>query len=399
MEFSFLLPTQVIFGEGALQRALPHILSCGRHALFLHGRKKERAQDAIRKLEEAGLVLNSFSLSGEPTLDAVEKLATEAAKCHCDFVVAMGGGSVIDAGKALAAAMTNPRPLPPYLEVVGEGRPLLETPAPFVAIPTTAGTGAEVTRNAVLAVPEARLKVSLRSPLMYPDVAVVDPAHTLDLPPAKTAASGMDALTQLIEAFVSKKASPLTDAICREGLRRAGRSLARVMNDGSDLAARSDMALASLLSGIALANAGLGAAHGLAGPMGGFFDPCVPHGVICARLLPEVMETNLAKSSDPLLMTRYAEIAGYLDANTSPHRHPEAAVHAVRRLLEQTGLPGMATYGFTEKHLPALARAAQQTSSIRGNPVDLGDDDLCSILKASLADPAPDAPIFASEFA
>jgi alcohol dehydrogenase class IV len=386
MEFNFLLPTQIIFGERALERAIPRIRPCGRHALFLHGRNKERASGVMHRLRQEGMALSAFAQIGEPTLEAIEKLAVEALKARCDCVIAMGGGSVIDAGKAVAAALTNPPPLRPYLEVVGEGRPLMETPAPFVAIPTTAGTGAEVTRNAVLAVPSERVKVSLRSPLMYPDLAVVDPSYTVGLPQEISAACGLDALTQLIEAFVSKKATPMTDGLCREGLRRAGRSFERILEAPEDLGAREDMALASLLSGIALANAGLGAVHGLAGPMGGFFNPSVPHGAICARLLPEVMERNLARATDtmPAVCDRFGEIARYLGAEEPT---PESAIRAVRCMLERSSLRGMAHFGFSEKHFPEITTPALRASSMKGNPVDLNTEELMTILQKSLHDP------------
>lgn len=178
-----------------------------------------------------------------------------------------------------------------YAEVIGHGRPLERRSLPLIAIPTTAGTGAEVTRNAVIGSPEHRVKVSLRSPLMLPEVAIVDPELTRDLPPALTASTGLDALTQLIEPLVSCRTNPLTDALCRSGIQRAARSLRRAVEHGEDLVAREDMSLASLFSGLALANAALGAVHGLTGPLGGMFE--ASHGALCASLLPAVMEANV----------------------------------------------------------------------------------------------------------
>ncbi len=230
---------------------------------------------------------------------------------EADLVVGMGGGSVIDAAKAIAALLTNPGDPLDYLEVIGRGLPLANACAPMMAIPTTAGTGAEVTRNAVLASPAHRVKVSLRSASMLPDVAIVDPELTLSMPPAVTAATGLDALTQCLEPFVSHLATPLTDGFCREGLARAARSLRRAYHHGSDVAARRDMALASLCGGLALANAKLGAVHGFAGPIGGMFD--APHGAVCARLLPLVMTANVRaleeRSPNSPALVRYAEVA------------------------------------------------------------------------------------------
>ena len=196
----------------------------------------------------------------------------------------------------MAALLTNEGDLSDYLEVVGKGRPLQNPAAPCIAVPTTAGTGAEVTYNAVLGVPDQHVKVSMRSPLMLPRWAIVDPLLTHSMPPELTASTGLDALTQLIEAFVSNKANPLTDGVCREGLQRAGRSLRRAFEDGSDAEAREDMSLASLFSGMALANAKLGAVHGFAGPLGGMTD--APHGVICGKLLPYVMQANVRALQD-----------------------------------------------------------------------------------------------------
>lgn len=207
------------------------------------------------------------------------------------MVIGLGGGSVLDAGKAIAALVTNLGNVFDYLEVIGKGQPLVNAPLPFIAIPTTAGTGTEVTRNAVLGSPAHGVKVSLRSPMMLPSLAIVDPELTYGLPPEITASSGLDALTQLIEPFVSVKANPMTDAICREGIRHAAKSLRTVYHNGADASAREGMSLASLFGGLALANAALGAVHGFAGPLGGMLN--APHGAICAKLLPLVMEVNI----------------------------------------------------------------------------------------------------------
>ena len=209
---------------------------------------------------------------------------------RCDTVIGFGGGAALDAAKAIAILMTNPGDVTDYLEIIGRGKTLTEPPVPCIAIPTTAGTGSEVTRNSVIASREERVKVSLRSPLMLPKVVVVDPELTYDLPPAITASTGVDALTQLIEPFVCSRANPLTDGLCQEGIERVARSLRRAFESAgrgeapADAAAREDMAVASLFGGLALANAGLGAVHGLAAPLGGMIG--APHGAVCAALLP-----------------------------------------------------------------------------------------------------------------
>jgi alcohol dehydrogenase class IV len=299
-------------------------------------------------------------------------------------VVALGGGSVIDAGKAVAALLTNSEPLRHYLEVVGEGRPLTRRSAPFIAIPTTAGTGAEVTRNAVLMVEEARVKVSLRSPLMLPAVALIDPELTYTLPPAVTASAGLDALTQCIEPFVTPHANPLTDAVAREGMRRAARGLRRAYADGGDVEARRDMAVASLCGGLALANAKLGAVHGFAAPLGGMFP--IPHGVACARLLAPIVAANVraleARAPGSPALERYEEIARVLtgDANA----RAEDGIAWLEELVEAMAIPRLASYGVAEDDVPRIVDQARRASSMQGNPITLTDDELAGALRVAI---------------
>ena len=305
---------------------------------------------------------------------------------HCDLVISLGGGSVIDAGKAIAAMLTNPGEVLDYLEVVGRNQLLSISPAPFIAIPTTAGTGTEVTRNAVLASPAHQVKVSLRSPLMLPRVALVDPRLTLDLPPAITAASGLDALTQLIEPFLSCRANPMTDVLCVEGIRRAARSLRRVFEDGRDLEARENMSLASLWSGMALANAGLGAVHGFAGPIGGMFP--APHGAVCAALLPHVTAVNLRalqqRQPDSELLTRFEELGRLL--TDKPTATAEDGVRWLESLVRDLQIPGLGSYGITPDHADELVQKATAASSMKGNPLPLTADEMKQALLAALGE-------------
>jgi alcohol dehydrogenase class IV len=229
-------------------------------------------------LSTLGIPFTEFQVHGEPTIDVVRE-GTKAAR-GCEMILGLGGGSVLDTGKAIAALATNPGDVIDYLEVIGKGQPLIHASLPYLAIPTTAGTGAEVTRNAVLESPEQNIKVSLRSPWMLPRLALVDPELTYQLPPDITASSGLDALTQLIEPFVSFKANPMTDAICREGMGHAARSLRRACETSADKASREGMSIASLFGGLALANAALGAVHGFAGPLGGMLPRLM---ACCAR--------------------------------------------------------------------------------------------------------------------
>ena len=291
MRFEFATATRILFGPGALQEAALAAATLGRRALVVTGGSVERAAPLLEQLKAQGVEATTFAVAGEPTMATILAGLERAKELACDLVIGLGGGSVLDSGKAIAALLTNGGDPLDYLEVIGRGQALARPAAPYIAIPTTAGTGSEVTRNAVLASPEHRVKVSLRSPLMLPRLAIVDPELTYSLPPSITASTGLDALTQLIEPYVCNSANPLTDALCREGIVRVARSLQRAYEDGKDPTAREDMALASLFGGLALANAKLGAVHGFAGPLGGLFP--APHGAICARLLPSVMKANV----------------------------------------------------------------------------------------------------------
>jgi alcohol dehydrogenase class IV len=291
MNFEFASASRIIFGPHTSRQIGVYVNRFGSSALLVCGRSQERAASTAEHLREQGVRVTIFRAEREPTIEMINRGASLAREAACSMVIAVGGGSVIDTGKAVAALSTNRGKLLDYLEVIGRGEPLANPPLHFVAVPTTAGTGSEVTKNAVIFSPEHRVKVSLRSSFMYPAVAVVDPELTLTLPPALTASTGLDAFTQLIEPFICNKPTPPTDAFCREGLARISRALPTAYQNGADAHAREDMCMASLFSGIALANAKLGAVHGLAGPLGGMID--APHGTICAALLPHVMAVNL----------------------------------------------------------------------------------------------------------
>lgn len=369
-----------MFGAGTLGKIGPIAAKMGGRALVVTGRNPDRAAPLLALLDEAGITCALFSVADEPTIAVAQQGAERARQAESQFVIGIGGGSVLDSGKAIAALLTNPGEPLDYLEVIGCGQPLAHPPAPTIAIPTTAGTGAEVTRNAVLASPEHRVKVSLCSPLMLPDVALVDPELTYSLPPAITAYTGLDALTQVIEPYVSHLANPLTDAICRAGIRRAARSLQRAYEHGDDPAAREDMALASLFGGLALANAKLGAVHGFAGPFGGMFH--APHGAVCAALLPHVMAVNVAalraRAPDNPALARYDEVARLLtgDAGASARDGVTWVVALVRAL----DVPGLGRYGLAEPEYDALIEKAGRSSSMKGNPVSLTPEELRDIL-------------------
>ncbi|WP_165244901.1 iron-containing alcohol dehydrogenase [Paludisphaera soli] len=383
MSFEFATAGRIVFGWGAFDQVPTLAKELGKTALLVLGREGRHGEALGGKLAEQGIDSVAFRVDGEPTVRTVEVAVGLARAEGCDLVIAVGGGSVIDAGKAAAAMATQPGGLLDHLEVVGAGRQLTAPGLPFVAVPTTAGTGSEVTRNAVLDVPEHRVKVSLRSPALLARVAVVDPSLTLSLPPEITATTGMDALTQLIEPFVGVGANPLTDGFCREGIARAARSLAAACRDGSDREAREDMATASLLGGLALANAKLGAVHGLAGVLGGTFG--VPHGAICARLLPFVMDANIQalekQSADHPALKRYAEVARMLTGVSDAE--PRDGVYYVRNLCDTLNIRPLPIADATSDELDAVIVASRNASSMKGNPVVLADAHLREILLAA----------------
>ena len=384
MRFEFATATRIVFGPGTLAEVGALARDFGRRALVVTGRDPRRAQRLLDLLAAEKISATTLAIAGEPTTDDIARGLAEARAAGCDFVVGFGGGSVLDSAKAIAALLTNGGELFDYLEVIGRARPLARAAAPCVAIPTTAGTGAEVTRNAVLASPAHRLKVSLRSPHLLPRVALVDPELTYDLPPALTATTGLDALTQLIEPYVSSRANPLTDALCADGLRRAARSLRRAVENGRDPAAREDLALASLLGGLALANAGLGAVHGFASPIGGMFP--APHGAVCAALLPHVIEANLralrARAPNHDALRRYDEVARLLTGE--PHAAADDAVRWTRKLVADLRIPTLASYGLARTDFPTLVSAAAKASSMKANPIALTPDELAGILDRAL---------------
>ncbi len=375
--FEFATAGRILVGQGRAAE-LPEVLSgLGFRVLVCTGADPARHAGLLAGL---GLPTAQFSVGGEPTVKLARAGAAAAREHGADVVAAIGGGSVIDTGKALAMLLGNGGDPLDYLEVVGSGRKITKPSAPFVAVPTTAGTGAEVTANAVLAAPAHGLKASLRSPLMIPAVALVDPELTVSCPPPVTAASGMDALTQCLEPYVSVRATPLTDGLAREGLRRAAAGLRAAFADGSDLAARTDMAMCSLLGGMALANAKLGAVHGLAGVIGG--TAAVPHGVACAALLAPVIEANVralrsAPDGQPAL-DRYTEIAGILTGD------PAAAVEDgfawIRDTVALLEIPRLAAFGLSLQDVDDVSAKAAASSSMQGNPVVLSHDDLRTIL-------------------
>jgi alcohol dehydrogenase class IV len=378
--FEFATATRIVFGAGRLAEAPEALRALGaRRVLLVTGRDATRAAPLREGLERLGLSCVLFGVEGEPTVRRVREGTALALAERCDAVVALGGGSALDAGKALAALVPNGGEPLDFLEVVGKGQTLQHPSLPFVAIPTTAGTGSEVTRNAVLGVPEAQVKASLRGPQLLPRLAIVDPELLQGAPRGVLVSSGLDALSQLIEPLVSARANPLTDALAREGIRRSVRSLRRAVLESCDASAREDLALASLLGGLCLANAGLGAVHGFAAPVGGMFE--APHGAVCAALLPATLEVNLralrARAPEHPALARFQELAVLLTGHAQAPA--EDAPRWVRELCEALRVPGLSHYGLTEADVPRLVTKARAASSMKANPLVLTDEELTEI--------------------
>jgi alcohol dehydrogenase class IV len=370
--FGITQPGRVLFGRGEAAKAPALIRAFGARGVLVHGANPDRAAWLIRALGPDTLAL---PCSGEPTLTDLTTALAVAREHRPDWVVALGGGAALDLGKALAGLIPAPDGPMEHLEVVGKGLPLKADPLPFIALPTTAGTGAEVTKNAVIGLPELGRKVSLRDDRMVARLAIVDPALTDGCPQAVTLASGLDAVTQVIEPYVSIRATPYTDALARPAIGEGMRALIRLMQ-GEHAEARDRMAWVSLCGGLALANAGLGAVHGLAGVIGGMTGAA--HGAICGALLGPVLQANRAATTG-VARERLNEVCGLL-AEVLGSSGAEAPA-ALQAWAWANGLPGLAALGAEEDQHEAIVAASQAASSMKGNPVALSAAALREILE------------------
>lgn len=384
MSFEFRTAATVVFGCGTARQIGSYTESFGDKALLLTGHDPSRASVVIESLKSAGKEVSLFPVKGEPSTYSIEEAAAHARKGSCTFIVAAGGGSVIDTGKAVAALLANGGELMDYLEVVGKGKPLLKPSCPFVALPTTGGTGAEVTHNAVMESTVHKVKVSMRNPHMFASLAIVDPELAISCSPEVTAHAGLDALAQLIEPFVSLKSMPLTDALCRDGIVRIARSIRRAFHRGDDMAAREDMAIAALYSGMALANTRLGAVHGFAGPLGGMTKG--GHGALCAVLLVPVMDVNIRamneREPDNPVLKKYREISGILTGK--PDASIQEGMIFLHDLVLSLRIRPLSVFGVSEQDFPDIILKAKASGSMKGNPVKLTDSELEEILERAL---------------
>ena len=383
ISFQFATSTGIIFENGCFKKVPDLIKEFGCKVLIVTGKNAIRSNQLSDLLKLSNIEFEIFRVLSEPTTHDIEKGTDLARKSECNVIVGIGGGSAIDSAKAIAALVTNKGALTDYLEIIGKGRKLDEAPLPFIAIPTTAGTGAEVTKNSVIKSTEKNVKVSLRSDLMFPNIAVIDPELTLTMPPEITASTGIDALTHLLETFVSCQSNPFIDTLCREGMKRISSSLVRAFTDGKDMEARENMAMASMLGGMALANVKLGAVHGFAGPLGGMYP--VPHGAVCACLLPAVMEVNIATLKEKKLdkqLLKFDEVARILTQNNMAVA--EDGTIWVKEMVKKLKIPSLSEFHLSSESFPELIEKAQNSSSMKGNPVELEYEKLYEILDKSL---------------
>ena len=380
MEFEFATSTQIIFGRGSIQKFSTLIPELGSACLVITGRHSNERNPVIEILDRSNVNYHIFTVSGEPTDTVIHQGVAQAVQQKADFILAMGGGSVLDAGKAIGMLVANGGEVLDYIEVVGRGKKISKPSLPVIAIPTTAGTGSEVTKNAVITLTGVKIKASLRSALMLPRLAVVDPELLLSLPPQFTATTGMDALTQVIEPYLSNKANLLTDSLCLPAIRMGFESLSDCYHHPEDIDAREKMAYVSLMGGIALANAGLGAVHGYAAAIGGMFP--IAHGAICAGLLPAVFEGNYRTLSgrepgNPAL-NKYQVLTETIPANKSGT--VEGLFDCLYKLQQDIHIPKLTELGFDPARIPEVVEKASVASSMKANPIRLNNHELVDIL-------------------
>ena len=385
MKFEFFMPGRIIVERGGVARLGEFAAPLGKKVLVVHN-----GPALLGRVGEAlgSIPCEVYRQKGEPTVESVSEALAMARGSGCEVLIGIGGGSAVDTAKATAALLGNGGEPLDYMEVVGRGKKIRRPSYPWIAVPTTAGTGAEATRNAVVGYHAKQFKASIRSELMLPRLALLDAELAVGVPKHVTAASGADALCQVIESYTSVNANPMTDGLAQEGIARAGRSLRRAYDNGSDVDAREDMAIAALLSGIALTNAGLGAVHGFAAPLGGSFT--VPHGVVCAALLPHVIRMNVKalreRQPQSAVLGRYATVGRTLTGRRelADERAVDAAVEFIQELAAYMQIPRLREFGITEAAVTPMVELAKRSSSMRYNPVVLTDEELATALLAAL---------------
>ena len=388
MQFEFLSTPRIFFGAKQFQNIGSLVKEFGSRLLVVASgsalNSPETRETLTVSILKHKIEFDTYLIKGEPTTEIIDSGVRKAKEFKAEVVMGVGGGSTVDACKAIAGLFTNGGSAKDYMEVIGKGSVITRPSLPIIAVPTTAGTGSEVTKNAVILAEEEKFKASIRSPLLIPNIAVIDPRLMLTVPPPVTATCGMDALTQLIEAYTSNKSQPLTDALALLGVEKASKSLLTCYRNGQLLEPREDMALASLLSGICLANAGLGAVHGFASPLGGLQ---IPHGVICAALLAPIIEKNIRelKALDPknTTLAKYATLGEIVSEKSFPtigEAH-KALIEYLKNLTQELNIPTLSEYRLTDSDVRTIVDKAKRSSSMRYNPISLKEDVLTEILR------------------
>lgn len=381
MNFEFLTSPRIIFGSRRIQNLGSIAKTQGNMAILVKGSGSVDVSTIEQSLSENGLKWIEFKINKEPDVEFVNRGIELARNSNCDFVIGIGGGSVIDAGKAISAMLSNDGSLTDYLEVIGLGKKIKKRALPYIAVPTTSGTGSEVTKNAVVKDIVHNVKVSLRSDLIIPSVALIDPELTWSVPPGITASTGMDAFTQVLEPYVSKKANSFTDMICEAGIKTGARALSIAYSDGNNRAAREKMSYMSLMGGLALANAGLGAVHGFAGPIGGMFD--IPHGQICACLLPYVIQVNinamLDREPQNNALVKYRNISRIVTQHESETEMD--IIDWIFNTCQELNIPRLSEVGIFENDFDSIVEKSKNSSSMKGNPILLTNEELYEILQ------------------
>ena len=376
MNFEFYTANRIVFGCGEIKRLPELVQDMGKHFLIVYGggsiEKSGVLGELAKGLEESGKRITPFGgVTDEPTPQIVDEAAQAGRKAGVDAVIGIGGGSVMDTAKAAAGLITNGGSVIDYLEGVGKGAKVAKDPLPFIAVPTTSGTGTEVTKNAVIMSKEEGFKKSMRDEKLIANIALVDPELTVSVPKDVTAASGLDALCQLIESYTAKGANEMCDAMSIYQIPKAFKALKAAYDDGSDIEARTAMSMASMVSGICLANAGLGAAHGIGAALGALLG--VKHGVACGMLLPHVMRYNISHG-----VYRYADIARAIGCSDEDDKTASVyATYEIAELCEHLKMPKkLHELGVTKDMIPQLAKASMG-SSMSKNPVEM-DEKACA---------------------
>ncbi|GGA27055.1 iron-containing alcohol dehydrogenase [Neptunicoccus cionae] len=375
--FAFSAPNSIHFGRGTCDLAANLAAGFGRSVLLVHGANPKRADWLLTQCADAGLKVETIGCAGEPDLPLLETALPRFKETPPDLIIALGGGSVMDFAKALAALIPCEGPPRAYLEGVGDGRTLDTAPLPVIALPTTAGTGSEVTRNAVITVPDRGIKVSLRDPRMIPRVAIVDASLMESAPRTVKLSAALDAVTQAIEPYLSTKANPMTDALCLAAI-PVGLSALKPLIEENSAEAMDEMAWVSTCGGLALANGGLGAVHGFAGVIGGMTN--APHGEICGTLLPAVLASHRARADADSEIARRTGWVVSIISDIFGSAEQTDGLQALQDWSRAQGLRGLSAIGLSSESYGQTAELSAQASSMKANPFLLSIEELTDIL-------------------